>query len=733
MDQAVLVHADVDERAELRHVADRAFKDHSLDQIPDVFHAVVEARHLEIRTRVATGLFQFAEDVLHRDDAELLVGEQFGPERLQHLGAAHQLGDGLAGRLDHPLHHRVGFRVHTRHVQRIGAATDAQKAGALLERLGPETGHFEQLLARGEGAVGLAPAHHRLGDAARQARDARQQRHAGRVEVDTDRVHAVLDDRVQRACEFALVHVVLVLADADGLRIDLDQFGQRILQTPRNTGRAAQADIDVGHFLRRQFAGRVDRCAGLADHHLVDGKGRGTGLLRHLRQQLDQVGRQLVGLAAGGAVADRDQVHAMLDAQLAQGMERALPVLARLVRKHRGGFDQLAGRIDHRHLDAGANARVQPHHHARPGRRGQQQVAQVVGEDLDRDFFSVFAQPREQVALGRHRQLDAPGPGHAFAQQRVGCAARMAPAQVQRDLAFGQARLARLGLHWQDQLGVQDLQRPPAKHGQRAMRRHAADRLVVGEVVAKLGDIGVVLVLARQQAGLEQALRPEPLAQALHQHRVFGPALRQDVAYAVEHRRDGRKIGAGLAIVKRRGGLQEGFRLHRRIECRIVEQRVGQRFQSELPRNLALGAALLLERQVDVFQLLLGRRELDGSAQCRRQLALLVDAFQHGGAPVFQFAQVRQARFQFAQLDIVQPIGHFLAVAGDEGNGRAPIEQLDGRLDLVLAHLDFGGELANDFLHGRRISCDARRLAVAMAQWADTATTGQQRLRMTPA
>jgi hypothetical protein len=46
-----------------------------------------------------------------------------------------------------------------------------------------------------------------------------------------------------------------------------------------------------------------------------------------------------------------------------------------------------------------------------------------------------------------------------------------------------------------------------------------------------------------------------------------------------------------------------------------------------------------------------------------------------------------------------RPSVAFLAVAGDEGNRGAPVEQFDGGLHLMLANLDFGGELANDFLH----------------------------------
>ncbi|MDT4859091.1 hypothetical protein FQZ97_935890 [compost metagenome] len=231
------------------------------------------------------------------------------------------------------------------------------------------------------------------------------------------------------------------------------------------------------------------------------------------------------------------------------------------------------------------------------------------------------------------------------------------------------------------------------------MRGHAADGLVVVEVVAELGDVGVVLVLAGHQGGLEQAFVPEPFAQALHQHGVFGPAFGQDVAHAVEHEGNGGEIGARLAVVQRGGGLQEGLGFDGRSERGVGQQLVGQRLDAEFAGDLALGAALLLERQVQVFELLLGGREFDRGAQLGGQLALLVDGLEHRHAAVFEFAQVRQPGFQFAQLDVVEAARDFLAIAGNERNRGAFVEQFDGGLHLVLADLDFNGELANDFLH----------------------------------
>ena len=91
----------------------------------------------------------------------------------------------------------------------------------------------------------------------------------------------------------------------------------------------------------------------------------------------------------------------------------------------------------------------------------------------------------------------------------------MAPAQVHGDLAFGDAGFAGFWLGTgtrlllgQDQFGVQHFERTATEHGQSPVRRHAANRLVVVKVVAELGHVGVVLVLAVGQFAFEQAFVP---------------------------------------------------------------------------------------------------------------------------------------------------------------------------------------------------------------------------------
>ena len=317
--------------------------------------------------------------------------------------------------------------MHGAGVERIVAVRHAQESGALLERLVAEPRHFQQRLAVGERAIGIAMLHHVLGHRGGKASHTRQQRRGSGIHVDADRVDAVLNAGFQRARQLDLVDVVLVLAHADRLWFDLHQFGQRILQAARDGHGAAQRHVKFREFLGGNFRRGIHRRAGLAHDDLGHVE---IGVL------LDQLAGQLVGFARGGAVADGDQVDAVLLAQLGQLRDRFVPLLARLVRIDHVGGEQLAGRVDHGHLDAGADARIQPHHRACAGRRGQHQVLQIVAEHADRLVLGAFAHAAEQVQRQVQMQLHAPGQPHGFAQPSVGGAAAVVDIGTRGHAAF---------------------------------------------------------------------------------------------------------------------------------------------------------------------------------------------------------------------------------------------------------------------------------------------------------
>ena len=138
----------------------------------------------------------------------------------------------------------------------------------------------------------------------------------------------------------------------------------------------------------------------------------------------------------------------------------------------------------------------------------------------------------------------------------------MAPPEMACDAAFGQRGLAGYHFFVDHQLRIEEFLRTTTEHRQRPVGRHTADGLVVVEIVAELGHVSVVLVLAIHQLRLEQAVLPQPLAQLADQRGVFGPALAQQVAHAIEH---------GEGVGKAALGVDEGGGLSGRIERRVGE------------------------------------------------------------------------------------------------------------------------------------------------------------------
>ena len=156
--------------------------------------------------------------------------------------------------------------------------------------------------------------------------------------------------------------VVLVLADADRLRVDLDQLGERVLQPAGDGDRAAQRHVQLGQLLRGVGRGGVDRRAGLG-HHDLGQLSSGCRLISSPASL--SVSREAVPLPMAISSTSCFWASAASDG------ERLVPLPLRLVRVDGVGGDDLAGGVDHGDLDAGAEARVEAHRGAacRRGRR----------------------------------------------------------------------------------------------------------------------------------------------------------------------------------------------------------------------------------------------------------------------------------------------------------------------------------------------------------------------------
>ena len=181
------------------------------------------------------------------------------------------------------------------------------------------------------------------------------------------------------------------------------------------------------------------------------------------------------------------------------------------------------------------------------------------------------------------------------------------------------------------------------------------------------------------------------------------------------------EVGIGGHVVDDDGA---GTREH----CRCIREALGDELLRELGRvsgcageylvdellqpgfagDGGLGAASGLVRQVQILETSLRGDLENAAAEFVGQLALLLDAAQDRGLAILELSQVVQLLLEGAQLGVVETTGDFLAVAGDEGDSGAFIEQGDGCSDAGRIHRQFAGNGLRDLFVGGGCRCCLR-------------------------
>ena len=667
VDQAVVVDADIDERTERGDVGDQALEHHADLEILHRGHVVAELRRRELGAWIAARLGELGDDVAQRWLADVRGDVLREVDAIDQLLVADQLRQLDAEIPRDRLDQRVALGVDRRVVERIRRAGDPQEARGLLERLGPQARDLHQLRARAKRAVRVAVDHDLLGERLADTGHVAEQLGARRVELDADVVDAVLDHVAQALGEQRLVHVVLVLAHADRLRLDLDQLGEWILQPPGDRDRAADRQIELGELLARQIRRRVHARPGLVD--LDDERRAGR------QRRIALAGRQLagaqpalgqraldeaLGLAAAGAIADGDRARRELPHErdeVVLGLGH-LGVALRDVDRDRA--EELAGRVDRRALAAGAQPRIDADHRRRAERRRQHEVAQVAGEDIDSRAVGPL------LELGAHVVLDA---GRQQALERVGHRELQLGGPRRRLVELGEPQDAGLDPRAiDDDVGAQHALGLAAADREEAMRRDRPHRLL--ELVVLL-ELGRLAVLAGDDLRGELAVLGVLAAGQRADLGGIGDDLGDDIA------RPGQRVVGGrdlLADEPGRGGP--------RIALGALRQDVlRERPQALVARDRRPGLAARPVRRVQILELGLGLGRAQLGLELRRQLALLGDRREDRGPAGLELDDVRPLLLDRADLDLVEPTGALLAVAGDERDRVALVEHRHHRRD----------------------------------------------------
>ena len=136
----------------------------------------------------------------------------------------------------------------------------------------------------------------------------------------------------------------------------------------------------------------------------------------------------------------------------------------------------------------------------------------------------------------------------------------------------------------------------------------------------------------------------------------------------------------------------------------LIPKIVGQRLEAFFAGDRGLGAALGLVGKVEIFQFALVECLLDARLQLVGQLALFLDRGEDGLLAGYELAEIQKLLFDGADLDLIEVAGGLLAIARDEGHGRAFVEELDCSDESLHWDLDRLSNV-NQEIGGKRLEC----------------------------
>ena len=146
-------------------------------------------------------------------------------------------------------------------------------------------------------------------------------------------------------------------------------------------------------------------------------------------------------------------------------------------------MQQLALAIEQHAFAAGAKARVDREHGPLAERRGEEQFAEIVGEDLDRGLVGALL--RIEAHLGFHRGREQPLGGVLDREGNLRGGGALVFHEERLHLGGRGRFVGELHAHHQEGFFF------AAAHREDAVRRRLRERLAPLEVILKLGGLGV--------------------------------------------------------------------------------------------------------------------------------------------------------------------------------------------------------------------------------------------------
>ena len=381
VEEAVVVHADINEATEVNNVSNSTLKLHICLKVVDVENVGGKDRCGCIVTNVTAGLLKLGDNILESRlttakltsklrNAILLCLETKESEviLLNVLGSEVKAAEKILG-------NSVGLGVNAGRVKHLTSIVDTKEACTLGKCLLTKLRNLKNLGTGLELAVLLSILNDILCNGGIDTRNVGKERVGCGVDINANAVYTALYNAAESLGKASLLHVMLVLTNTDSLGLDLNKLGKGILNSSCDRDSRSLHYVKVGELLGSNLGCRVNRCACLGNDGVLNA-------LRTCSITDNVLCDECLGLTGCGAVTDRDNVNAVLIYKTENGSLGALDVLSGLYGIDNRGVKHLTGLVNNSKLTAMSITGVVAKNGLALKGRCEKKVTKVLGEYL---------------------------------------------------------------------------------------------------------------------------------------------------------------------------------------------------------------------------------------------------------------------------------------------------------------------------------------------------------------
>ena len=286
--------------------------------------------------------------------------------------------------------------MNTCSVQRIGATCNTHEASALFKCLRSKLGYLQKFFSACETSILFTVSYNVLSDCFGNTGNILQKGSRCCIQIYANLINRILNHTSQGFTQLLLVHVMLILSNTNGFRIDLNQFSQRILHTSCNGSGTSLSYVKIREFFCCKLTCRINRSTSLICDHILN---------LCLWDLLQHIYDHLLRLSGSSTISNRDQGNMIFPDHGFYGIlcSADLLLIGRRSRVNNCSIQNFSSRIYNSQLTAGTESRIPAKDSLPCDWRLHKKLLQVLAKDFDSTVFCLLCQVTSDLTLDCRR------------------------------------------------------------------------------------------------------------------------------------------------------------------------------------------------------------------------------------------------------------------------------------------------------------------------------------------